>query len=60
LNIRLALGACLILALIPAYAQQPKPSLVAEGGQVDDRGSARVQYWDKVRNGSDWQFAINY
>jgi hypothetical protein len=60
MNIRLALGACLILALVPAYAQQPKPAIVAERGHVDDRGSARVLYWDTVRNGSAGQFAINY
>ena len=46
MNIRIALGTVLLLSLIPAYAQQSKPTIVAEGGQPDDRASARVLYWN--------------
>ena len=60
MNIRIALGTFVLLSLIPAYAQQPKPTLVAEGGQPDDRASARVLYWNTVKDGAAGQFAINY
>ena len=60
MNIRIALGAAIFLALIPAHAQQSKPAIVAEGGQPDDRASARVLYWNTVKNEAAGQFAINY
>lgn len=60
MNIRIALAVCVFLALIPAHAQQSKPTVVAEGGQPDDRGSARVLYWNTVKNEAAGQFAINY
>ena len=37
MKIRIALGVFVFLSLIPAYAQQSKPNIVAEGGQPDDR-----------------------
>lgn len=43
-----------------AFAQQAKKGLTPEGGDADDRGSARVLYWDLDRNGSAGQFAVNY
>jgi len=49
-----------LLSLIPAHAQQSKPTVAAEGGQPDDRASARVLYWNTVKNGAAGQFAINY
>ena len=60
MNIRIALGTFVLLSLIPAYAQQSKPAIVAEGGQPDDRASARVLYWNTVKDGAAGQFAINY
>lgn len=60
MNLRLTLGACVLLSLIPAHAQQSKPTVAAEGGQPDDRASARVLYWNTVKNGAAGQFAINY
>jgi hypothetical protein len=60
MNLRLTLGACVLLSLIPAHAQQSKPTIVAEGGRPDDRASARVLYWNTVKNGAAGQFAINY
>ena len=60
MNVRIALGAFVLWSLIPAYAQQSKPVVVAEGGQPDDRASARVLYWNTVTNGAAGQFAINY
>ncbi|MGA3323768.1 MAG: DUF2911 domain-containing protein [Terriglobia bacterium] len=60
MNIRIALGTFVFLSLIPASAQQPKPNLVAEGGQPDDRASARVLYWNTVKDRAAGQFAINY
>jgi len=60
MNFRIALGALVLLSLTPAHAQQSKPAIVAEGGQPDDRASARVLYWNTVKNGAAGQFAINY
>jgi hypothetical protein len=60
MNIRIAVGAFVLLSLIPAHAQRSKPAIVAEGGQPDDRASARVLYWNTVKNGAAGQFAINY
>jgi hypothetical protein len=57
---RIALGVIVLLSLVPAYAQQSKPVIEAEGGQPDDRASARVLYWNTVKNGAAGQFAINY
>ncbi|MGD1102708.1 MAG: DUF2911 domain-containing protein [Terriglobia bacterium] len=60
MNIRVALGAFVLLSLIPAHAQQSKPAVVAEGGQPDDRASTRVLYWNTVKHGAAGQFAIDY
>ncbi len=60
MKIRIALGTLLLLSFIPAHAQQSKPAIVAEGGQPDDRASARVLYWNTVKNEAAGQFAINY
>lgn len=43
-----------------ALAQQPKPTIVAEGGGVDDHGSTRVLYWNTKTDSSAGQFAVNY
>ena len=53
----LALPSLLALA---AFAQQPQPEIVAEGGAPDDRASARVLYWNTKLDGSAGQFAIDY
>ena len=60
MNNRIVLGIALLLSFVPAYAQQSKPTIVAEGGQPDDRGSARVLYWNEAKNEAAGQFAINY
>jgi hypothetical protein len=60
MNLRIALGALVLLSLTPAHAQQSKPVVVAEGGQPDDRASARVLYWNTAKDGAAGQFAINY
>jgi hypothetical protein len=60
MNIRVALGTFILLSVIPIYAQQPKPAVVAEGGQPDDRASARVLYWNRVKDKAAGQFAIDY
>ncbi|MGD0220995.1 MAG: DUF2911 domain-containing protein [Terriglobia bacterium] len=60
MKVRIALGTVLLLSLIPAHAQQSKPTVVAEGGQPDDRASARVLYWNSAKNEAAGQFAINY
>jgi hypothetical protein len=58
---RILLSACLAIALAGAVsAQQTKKGIVAEGGAVDDRGSARVLYWDLDAKGAAGQFAVNY
>lgn len=60
MNMRLALAGFFLLALVPAHAQQSKPTVVAEGGEPDDRASARVLYWNTVKNAPAGQFAIDY
>ncbi len=52
------LGSILLLALA-ARAQAPA-KISAEGGEPDDRASARVLYWDEARNTAVGQFAIDY
>jgi len=49
----LALAACVL-------AQEKKKGIVAEGGEPDERASARVLYWDQDANAAAGQFAINY
>ena len=60
MKIRIALAAWVLLTLIPAYAQKSKPVIEAEGGQPDDRASARVLYWNTAKDHAAGQFAINY
>ena len=60
MNIRTALGLAVLLSLTPAHAHPPKPVIVAEGGQPDDRASARVLYWNTAKDHAAGQFAINY
>jgi len=60
MKICIALGAFVLASLIPAHAQQSKPAIVAEGGQPDDRASARVLYWNTAKDGAAGQFAIDY
>jgi Protein of unknown function (DUF2911) len=43
-----------------AFAQQAKKGITPEGGEADDRGSARVLYWDLDQDHSAGQFAVNY
>ena len=56
----LSLGSVILLSLLTARGQQPKSAVVAEGGQVDDRASARVLYWNQAKHGAAGEFAINY
>lgn len=51
--------ACTLLAAT-AFAQQAKKGIAPEGGGVDDRGSARVLYWNLDKNEAAGQFAVNY
>ena len=57
---RIALGVWFAFLTIPVFAQQPKPVIVAEGGQPDDRASARVLYWNGAKDEAAGQFAIDY
>ena len=60
MNARIAVGVFLLGSLLPAHAQQARVTLVAEGGLPDDRGSARVLYWNEAKHAAAGQFAINY
>ena len=53
-------GAVVLLVAVTAAAQEAKKGVVAEGGSVDDRGSARVLYWDEGANAAAGQFAVDY
>ncbi len=54
----LLLGSMLTFALA-TVAQAPK-GISAEGGDPDDRASARVLYWDEAKKAAAGQFAIDY
>jgi hypothetical protein len=60
MKLRIALAAFVLLSLVSAHAQQSKPVIEAEGGQPDDRASARVLYWNDAKHGAAGQFAIDY
>ena len=52
---------CMVLAFAGTmFAQQAKKGIAAEGGDADDRGSARVLYWNMDANHAAGQFAVNY
>ena len=58
---RILLSAGLAMSLAGAvFAQQAKKGIMAEGGGVDERGSARVLYWDLDAKGGAGEFAVNY
>src|SRR5690242_6251968 len=54
------LGALVILLSVSVRAQQANPTIVAEGGDPDDRASSRVLYWNTKVDAAAGQFAINY
>ena len=60
MRIRVLLLASIVLCALSAPSQQPKKGIEAEGGDPDDRGSARVLYWNDNANAAAGQFAINY
>ena len=60
MKIRLCLPLGIFLFTAIALAQQTKPTIVAEGGGVDDYGSTRVLYWNTKTDSSAGQFAVNY
>jgi len=49
-----------LLFVLPVLAQQPKPRMVAEDGAFQERGSARVLYWDTKANTAFGEFAFDY
>ncbi len=48
------------LIAVAAAAQEKKPTIVAEGGEPDERASARILYWNRATNHAAGQFDINY
>jgi hypothetical protein len=57
---------CLVLCLLFLFAlplvaqQQPAPEIAGYGGGMDERGSARVLYWNTKLDAPAGQFAIDY
>jgi hypothetical protein len=60
MKIRLLLPITVLALASLAPGQQPKPSIIGEGGGVDDYGSTRVLYWNTKADAAAGQFAINY
>jgi DUF2911 family protein len=60
MKIGVILIATLLLAACTASGQQAKPTIIAEGGGLDDYASARVLYWNQKTDSAAGQFAINY
>ncbi|HXJ95208.1 MAG TPA: DUF2911 domain-containing protein [Terriglobia bacterium] len=56
---RILAGAMVLLAVTSLHARQNQ-KIGVEGGDVDDRGSARLLYWNGQTNAAAGQFAINY
>ncbi len=54
------LAGALLSMLFPLMAQQQRPPMVAEDGALQERGSARVLYWDTKADTAFGQFAIDY
>ncbi len=59
MKLNLLVGA-LVALVMPLKAQQLKPAMVAEDGAVQERGSARVLYWNTKADTAFGQFAIDY
>jgi Protein of unknown function (DUF2911) len=55
-------SALVILSLLSgvAYAQTQKPALIGEDGGLQERGLARVLYWNPRQDTAHGQFAIDY
>lgn len=60
MKMRYLLLPMMVALVLPVMAQQPEPEIVAEGGNPDDRASARVLYWNTRLDGSAGQLAIDY
>lgn len=52
-------GAIVLLIATSLHARQDQ-KIGVEGGDVDDRGSARLLYWNGQTNAAAGQFAVNY
>ena len=53
-------AAIFCLFVFSSWAQQAKPTMVAEDGGLQERGSARVLYWNTRANTAFGQFSIDY
>lgn len=60
MRIRSLLAVIGLLFALCAQAQQSKKGIIAEGGTLDDRASARVLYWNEKTNSAAGQVAIDY
>jgi len=60
MKIHLLLVGVILLLSLNAEGQQPNAKIVAEGGTVDDRASARVLYWNTQAKAAAGQVAIDY
>ncbi len=56
---RILTGVAALLIATSLHARQNQ-KIEVEGGDVDDRGSARVLYWNDSAHAAAGQFAINY
>jgi Protein of unknown function (DUF2911) len=59
---RRLVSAVAVLSLFSAvaYSQKEKPSLIGEDGGLQERGLARVLYWNPQQDTAHGQFAIDY
>ena len=57
---RIATAVACLCFVLNLCAQQSKPAMVAEDGGFQERGSARILYWDTKANTAFGQFAIEY
>jgi hypothetical protein len=60
MKIRLMIALAWVLCATAAAEQPAKPRFVAEDGAAEERGGARVLYWDTQANTSAGQLAIEY
>lgn len=60
MKIRFLLSILTLALAASAQSQEKKKGIIAEGGEPDERASARILYWDQDKDGAAGQFAINY
>ncbi len=60
MNLKTSVIVGALLAALSLAAQEKKKGIIAEGGDPDERASARILYWDRDADHAAGEFAIDY